>query len=31
MESLTVFLNITKVADFWKKMLMPAELKGCVM
>ena len=27
----TVFLDITEVADFRLRMLMPAELKGCVM
>ena len=30
MQSNSVFLNIAKFADFWWKMLMSAELKGCV-
>ena len=30
MQSMSVFLYITKVADFRWKMLMTAEFKGCV-
>ena len=30
MQSVTVFLDITKVADFQLEMLMSAELKGYV-
>ena len=30
MKSISVFLDIAKFADFRWKMLMPAELKGCV-
>ena len=30
MQSISVFLDITKVADFLCKKLMSAELKGCV-
>ena len=29
-QSLPVFLDVTKFADFWCKTLMPAELKGIV-
>ena len=29
MQSVSVFIDITKVADFWQKMLMSAELNGC--
>ena len=30
MRSIPVFVDITEVADFRLKMLMPAEYKGCV-
>ena len=30
MQSKTVFLDITEVADFYEKMLMPTKLKACV-
>ena len=30
MQSMSVFLDITKFADFRWKILMSAELKGCV-
>ena len=30
MESISVFLDITKFADFREKILMSAELKRCV-
>ena len=31
MQSISVFLDMTKVANFWWKMLMPAEVKMCVI
>ena len=30
MQSISVFLDIAKFSDFWRKMLMSAEFKGCV-
>ena len=30
MQSISVFLDIAKFTDFLLKILMPAELKGCV-
>ena len=30
MQFISVFLDITKVADISKKILIPAELNGCV-
>ena len=30
MQFLSLFADITKIANFWCNMLMTAELKGCV-
>ena len=30
MQSMSVFFDVTKFADFWCKMLMSAEIAGCV-